>query len=351
MNKEKIEIFKVLRYICLSAILIFGLMTIVGSGGGGGGGGGGGPPSISYTGLTNQATIDENNAVQLVVGAYTGGVTGAVVGSGAVAQEKEIGRPRTLTISRALEKAIRHIDVTSALGSASFGAIITDSGTIDGNCGGSLSYTINIDNVTGDFTGNFNFNNYCEDGVTFSGNSSVSGIVNLGTEEIIELTISFDPLSISISLAWGPPPNTDSFTIKGSITYDDLQASPIDAHMDILMRDDSTGKVFWSRDYFLSITEGLDYIDLYIFGRYFDPDYGYVDVDTTTVLHISEGDFWPCPGVLLVEGDTGTAGGSTMAQLYTTEIQVLPSFIIGKIEVDADTNGDGTWDWNYSPDL
>ena len=37
MNKEKIEIFKVLRYICLSVILIFGLMTIVGTGGGGGG--------------------------------------------------------------------------------------------------------------------------------------------------------------------------------------------------------------------------------------------------------------------------------------------------------------------------
>ena len=108
------------------------------------------------------ATIDENNAVQLAVGAYTGGVTGTVVGSGAVVQEKEIGRPRTLTISQALEKAIRHIDVTSALGSASFGAIITDSGTIDGNCGGSLSYTINIDDVTGDFTGNFNFNNYCD---------------------------------------------------------------------------------------------------------------------------------------------------------------------------------------------
>ena len=39
MKKEKIEIFKILRYICLSVILIFGLMTIVGTGGGGGGDG------------------------------------------------------------------------------------------------------------------------------------------------------------------------------------------------------------------------------------------------------------------------------------------------------------------------
>ena len=37
MKKEKVEIFKILRYICLSVILIFGLMTIVGTGGGGGG--------------------------------------------------------------------------------------------------------------------------------------------------------------------------------------------------------------------------------------------------------------------------------------------------------------------------
>ena len=35
MKKEKIEIFKILRYISLSVILIFGLMTIVGTGGGG----------------------------------------------------------------------------------------------------------------------------------------------------------------------------------------------------------------------------------------------------------------------------------------------------------------------------
>jgi len=193
MNKEKIEIFKVLPYICLSIILIFGLMTIVGSGGGGGGGGGGGVVcSVSYTGLSTPAIIDENNAVQLAVGAYTGGVTGTVIATGAVVQKKEVGRSRTLTMIKVLEKAIRHIDFTSALSGASFGAIITDTGEIPGECGGYISYTINVDDVTGDFTGNFNFNDYCENGITLSGKSNVSGTVDLATEDILQLSLSFD---------------------------------------------------------------------------------------------------------------------------------------------------------------
>lgn len=322
-----------LRYFCLLAAITLGLMAIVATGGGGGGGGGGGTPPMQYTGLSTPATIDGTNAVQLAVGAYAGGAVGSVMGSGAVAQTGKIGRPRTLTISKALEKAIRHIDVASALGSASFGAIITDSGTIDGNCGGSLSYTINIDDVTGDFTGNFNFNNYCEDGVTFSGNSSVSGTADLVTEEFIQLSLSFDSLSITT--------DGDSITIDGSITYDDLQAPLVNVDMDFLMRDDSTKKVYWLHNYYLRISEGPDYIDFYILGRYYDPDYGYVDSESTTDFRIYDGDVWPSQGVLIIEGETGIAGGSTMARLTAGPP--------GIYEVDADTNGDGAWDWNSGP--
>ena len=146
----------------------------------------------------------------------------------------------------------------------------------------------------------------------------------------MQLSLSFDSLSIKT--------DGDSFTIDGSITYDNLYASPIDAHMDILMRDDSTGKVFWSHNYFLSITGGANYIDFYILGRYYDPDYGYVDSESTTDFRIYDGDVWPSQGVLIIEGETGIAGGSTMARLTAGPP--------GIYEVDADTNGDGTWDWN-----
>jgi len=309
-------------------------MTIVGSGGGGGGGGGGGVVcSVSYTGLSTPAIIDENNAVQLAVGAYTGGVAGTVIVTGAVVQEKDVSQSRTLTMIKVLEKAIRHINLTSALSSISLGTIITDEGYIYGNCGGNIHYTLNVDDVIGDFTGKFNFNDFCEDEITLSGKSNVSGIADLVTEDILQLSISFDCLSMTA--------DGDSLTIDGSITFDNLQASPVDVDMDILMRDDSTKKVYWSHNYFLSMSAGLDYIDLYMSGRYFDPDYGYVDIDTTTEFRIFDVDIWPSQGVLIAVGDTGTVGGSTKAQLTAGPP--------GTYEVDADTNGDGTLNWHSGP--
>ncbi len=47
--KKGNEFLKLLRYICLSCVIVLGLMTIVGTGGGGGGGDGGTPPSITMT--------------------------------------------------------------------------------------------------------------------------------------------------------------------------------------------------------------------------------------------------------------------------------------------------------------
>ena len=101
MNKVKNGHINKLRYLFLFGVIAFGLIAIVGSGGSGGGGGV--VCSVSYTGLSTPAIIDENNAVQLAVGAYTGGVTGTVIATGAVVQKKEVGRSRTLTLIKVLD--------------------------------------------------------------------------------------------------------------------------------------------------------------------------------------------------------------------------------------------------------
>jgi len=46
----------------------------------------------------------------------------------------------------------------------------------------------------------------------------------------------------------------------------------------------------------------------------------------------------PSSGILLLTGAPGSAGGNTKAQLV-----FLSS---SSYEVDADTNGDDSWDWN-----
>jgi uncharacterized repeat protein (TIGR01451 family) len=317
------KLFTLIALTAISISFIFG-------GCGGGGGGGNGATGIQYTGLTTQATIDENNAEQLALGAYTGGDIGTVMGGRAVVQTGEIDRSRTIALVEAIEKSILHIDLNASLDGASYRAIITDSGTILGNCGGSISYTVEINDVTGEFTGTFNFSNYCEDDVTLSGSSSISGIVDLVIGEFIQLSMSFDSLIVTVT--------GDTFTTKGNISYDDLQAPLVHVDMDLLMRDNSTEKVYWSHNYYLRISKGPDYIELYMIGRYYDPDCGYVDVESTTDFRIYDVDLWPSSGVLIVEGDTGTFGGNTMAR--------LTDYSCGACVVDADTDGGGSYSWS-----
>jgi hypothetical protein len=87
------------------------------------------------------------------------------------------------------------------------------------------------------------------------------------------------------------------------------------------------------------MSEGTGYVEVEIIsGRYYDPDYGYVEVYTEGPLRIDDGDDWPSDGVLVVTGDTGIAGGSTMARLTALSSTTY--------QVEADTNGDGTYDWD-----
>ena len=334
MKKKGTGFFKTARYICMVFVIALGLMTIVGTGGGGGGGDGS-PSGISYTGLTTEATIDENNAEDLSTGAYQGGQTGAALGSvGAVIQGGEsgpVGRPRTLKVSQVLEDALHKVDMTSRSGGTFVGAIYTESDTIYGDYGGSASYTINVNDQTGEFSGSITFNSYSDDGVTtiISGAASFSGQVDLYTEELLEFSFSFDNLTGTSG--------SDSFTLDGDISFDNT-VSPATMTMTMLLQDNSTGKVYKVKDYIMTLTEEVNYVDVEVSGTYFDPDYGYVSISTTTPLRIYDGDDYPSDGVIVVTGNTGIAGGSTMARLTALSSTTY--------QVEADTNGDGTYDWD-----
>ena len=335
MKKVRNGFVKNLHYLWLAGVIALGLMTIVATGGGGGDGGGAGgapPPGISYTGIKDPAPIDKNNAEGLTVGAYEGGRTGAAIGQlGAVQTEQSgsIGYSRILKVSQVLEGSLRQVDLMSRSGETFIDKIYTETGTIDGNCGGSASYTISVDDQTGDFSGSLSFSNYCEDGVTISGAVSFSGKVDLVTEELVRFSLSFSTLSGTSG--------SDSFTLNGSITTD-LTVYPYVMTMSMLLRDNSTDKVYWVKDYTMIVTEGAGYMDVELSGTYYDPDYGYIAFITTVPFRISYGDESPSAGTLIVTGETGSAGGSTMARLT-----VLSSTTY---QVEADTNGDGTYDWD-----
>jgi hypothetical protein len=321
------------KHVVLAVLLAVSLTAC----GGGGDGGGGSPAGISYTGLTTQATIDENNAEDLSTGAYQGGQTGAAfsgVGAIQAGESGPVGRPRMLKVSQILGDALYKMDLTSISGGTFVGAIHTESITFYGDYGGSASGTININEQTGEFSGSITFNSYSDDGVTtISGDTSFSGQVDPDTEELIEFNFSFDNLTVTSG--------SDSFTVDGNISFD-LTVSPgtmtMTMTMTMLLKDNNTGKVYKVENYTMTLTKEVNYVDVEVSGKFFDPDYGYVFITTTAPLCIYDGDDYPSDGVLVVTGNTGIGGGSTMARLTALSSTTY--------QVEADTNGDGTYDWN-----
>jgi hypothetical protein len=303
-------------------------------GGGGGRDGGGSAAGISYTGITSQAVIDDSNAADFSTGAYMGGDMGSAIGGIAAIQtedHKQISHPRALKLTQTLETAIVEVDVTAPSGVAVSGAIQQESDTIQGDCPGTPGravYTIEYNDVTGDFSGTFNFNSYCSEGVTISGSASFYGKVDPNTLEFLRFSITVANLTATL--------DRDSFSTKGNITYD-FETSPVTANMDLLLKDNSTEKVYWVK-YSMTLVEGPNYVEFEMSGTYYDPDYGYVVLSTEVPFVVHDGEDWPSECVLVVTGDTGVAGGSTKARLSALSSTTY--------QVVADTNGDGQYDWD-----
>ncbi|MDH3576115.1 MAG: hypothetical protein OEM90_21175 [Desulfobacteraceae bacterium] len=311
---------KLLLMLCIN---VFSVSLIVSCGGGGGGGGTSG---ITYTGVTTQATIDENNAVEITLEAYEGVDTASELNIlGAVSENSSsVKNPLFVDISTYFQSVIYDIESSAGQNSEYMGAVITESDTITGSCGGSFSYTLTGDDQTGNFNGTLTFNNFCEQEYTASGSMTLSGNINLNTEEFNYFDMTFT----NISLTHGQ----ESISLNGSIAFN-LQSSPITMTFSFIYKD-NLNKTYKYENFAYEYTEGLGFVDMTFSGRFYHHDYGYVDIDTVTALRINGNDFYPSSGTVIVTGDSGTK-----ARLLVIDSS---SFII-----EADTDGDGSYD-NYN---
>ena len=312
----------------LSAFSLLMALIFACSGGGGGGGGTAGGAGITYTGSTAQATIDATNSQNLSAEAYKGGAFGTSASLGTV-QKTVAERPNYLDLALTVEEAIHQINLYALPGVVEAGAVVTASDTIAGGCGGTAQYAIQYDNVTGDFTGTLSFAIFCSEGVTLSGSASCSGKVDVNTGNFIQLALSINNFTVASGSV--------SYTVQGSITYS-YQVTSVTVAMTMLLLDNTTGKVFWINPYDMTLSQGSNYVDFQVSGRFYHPDYGYVDISTPTAFRIYSGSTWPSQGLLMLDGKTGIAGGSTRARLTVISSNAY--------EVEADTNGDGTYEWN-----
>jgi hypothetical protein len=308
----------------LSALGILGLFAC----GGGGGGGGIAPPEpnpdLPYTGVTSPAIIDSNNAVELASGAFIGGETGSnfgIISSVTADQSKIVREIKLYEVAQIFSEPIYKIDINSHRRDSL--AVQTEQDTIQGDCGGSASYTVQVDDVSGAFTGSMTFNGYCSENATITGNAGFSGQVDINSGDFLNFNLDINMVSLNSG--------NQSYIIDGGISVD-VSGPSSTASLEMKMKDNS-GEVFWVNNYVLNISEDVDYVDIKATGRFYNPTYGYVDLSTSTPLRTYNNNKWPSSGELQMVGGEGTK-----ARL----IVVNKNFY----QIIADTNGDANYDYD-----
>ncbi|HEY5715314.1 MAG TPA: hypothetical protein VIS54_02780 [Psychromonas sp.] len=265
------------------------------------GGGGQDNIGINYTGSTERAIIDADNAAELALGGYFGGPIDENYWNMLVLDEQSEPFAKLRTI-------------------------VPNSDTDIGNCGGSKTVTVNIDNTNGEFYGAGQFSDYCEDGVTTSGTVDIAGSADLNTGEIINISMESDQLTVASE--------SSSVSISGKILNEFGPGSLIQT-MNYLIRNNSDRKVYKIEDYKITteiITTGTVEIT-FESGLYYHPVYGYVELESVTPFILYDGVYGVDSGELLVTG-----GAHTKALLSVINAD--------QIEIKADTNGDGDYDWS-----
>lgn len=281
---------------------------------------GGGDSKISYSGATDPADVNAANAEELSRGAFENGEIGTALSdlSPAAVQaplaEAGLIQPRLLSFAQALEDLIADMPLPAL--DAPSPAKAAQSGTFEskGSCGGTMEIKATADRSTGLYEGTINFNKYCQSGILLDGSLSMDGSYDAAGDTFFSLNFNFN-LSFQA--------NNDSFALQGdmAIDYDGSQASLI---MNLLVKDSGSGKVFWIDGYAWTVTDYDSYATAEFAGRFYHPDYGYVDVDTDQAFVINQNQDSPSSGILTVTGRNNTRARLTVLSpnAYTVEVDI-----------------------------
>ena len=296
--------------------------AVVGCSGGGGGGGSEGDDGMSYSGVTSAAEISELNAEDITGGAFGAGL----IGDGMIALSLDEGLNdtyvtnfRPVKLPEILSNSLYYVDLSGSSTGGVEAAMETVSESIKGNCGGSMSYSVSADSKDGTFSGRFNFKEYCNDGTTISGKASFDGTMDVDTGNFIEAYFSFENLS------------GGDLKLDGEIEVD-YSASPNVIVFDAYGQDPGSKKVYWIRNYRVTIDENSGFVEITMNGKFYHPDHGYVNLSTPDPFVLHEGDEWPTSGTLIVKG-------ADNAKAKITAIDNL------SCAVEADVDGDDSYEW------
>jgi len=288
---------------------LFGLLAILGvlaaCGGGGGGHGGGTVIPVSYTGKTDQAVITCDNAVNIVRNAWE------------MSSKQEI------------------VEVVDEIIGELFDYYPNVPDRIFSICGDNSYANVQllVNEDAGTFSGQIEFVNYCVSwGVPFDINGKVtfSGkAVETSTEFIVNLVLKF----YNVEKRESDGPVLYAIT-EGKATYVvtiDLNDSTTEnVTYNYVLRDNSVpSKTYWFDDLEIAISSATEGSASYATfgGRFYDNDYGYVDIESESPLYV--------PDIEIPTGILWFYGKGSEAKLSFMEVSTL---------LEIDVNADGTFD-------
>ena len=322
---------------------------------------------ISYDGSTEPATLTQNNSATLLAGAYEGGQASSAFGSAAALtnQSSQTPHPRTLLLSQALDDAVQAAIQHGTFTSGNAAAVVDISNQLTGTCGGKMDYSGTLNEETREFYINLSFDNYCDGSTTINGSATASGQTDTNAFDLDMFndtslapnpySISFDGLTVSYTgssfsaSGYALITKTDEFDqdendidpstepVNPNNTPDSDDNAASDENPDVggtttiklncVIRDDATKVAYKIENFKIDLTNGSGFVDADISGRYYDPNNGYIDVSTPTLLRINGTDYWPSSGVFHAVGNNDAA---TFTALSNTSYQ---------LDIDSDNNG------------
>ncbi len=298
----------------------------------------GGEVPVQYTGNSGQAAITPANAVAITMAGLKGVSSFSYLGD--LLKTSASVTPSLKDVPQSLEEA--HARALNSIHNLQ--AANTD--TFYGNCGGSLSYSLDFNQNTGNIGGSFSADKYCNNGLHVDGSGTLSGsLAASGSTLNVSLTATVNPTTITT--------DSEDITLKGTLTaHANGTSSNLNAGAtgDFLNRDNLLGEVYWANNFVLTLTDlpsslpgvgsGLPTgsVGFTMTGRYYHPAYGYVDMT-------SDGPF-----TVANSSSSGTSGitfsGSLIANgANGTKCKLTPNGT-SSFTVQVDTNGDGSYDWN-----
>lgn len=278
--------------------------------------------SLVYTGERSQATVTEANSQAMVEDSFEGVFFSQSMTPDIPDLNKGISKSSGISVgsrSVTIAKSAMHLmnERISSQSKAATPGIITDSDTVYGSCGGSMSYDSSMNTQTYSLSMTMNYNNYCEDDSTMTGTMALSGHFGVdGYNNIVsfQMNMTFGPVTITDS--------SESISMGGSL---DIVGSESDFTLtvDIVAMDNITNESFWINNCIVDASYDAihETTTVEIQGRFYDYENGYIDIDTPTSFKINDTDDYPHEGVMGVYGKDNSKARLTCIDAYSYYVE------------------------------